>query len=114
MKKNAGVALKDEEIIAAHRIPGENGKSRPISVKMINNDVKSRVMKKRYVVKDYGFRLGNDVTKANVSLIKRLSEHQGNENAKYFNEWVYRKVGDERMKYDITYNIDNKVKKVTR
>lgn len=51
-------------------------KSRPIWVKMINNDVKSRVMKKRYVVKDYGFRLGNDVTKANVSLIKRLSEHK--------------------------------------
>lgn len=76
MKKNAGVALKDEEIIAAHRIPGENGKSRPIWVKIINNDVKSRVMKKRYVVKDYGFRLGNDVTKANVSLIKRLSEHK--------------------------------------
>lgn len=82
MKKTAGVALKYEEIIAAHRIPGKKGKSRSISVKMINNDVKSRFMKKMSAVKDNGFRLVNGETKANVSLIKRLSEHQGNKNAR--------------------------------
>lgn len=76
IKENAGVALNDQEIVAAHRIPGEKGKGRPILVKVINTDVKSRVMRKRSAVKDNGFRLVDGVTKANVSLIKRLSEHK--------------------------------------
>lgn len=49
-----------------------------------------------------------------MSLIKRLSEHQGVESAWYFNGSVYAKVGDKRMKFDITDDIDNKVKKATR
>lgn len=114
IKENAGVALNDQEIVAAHRIPGEKGKGRPILVKVINTDVKSRVMRKRSAVKDNGFRLVDDVTKANVSLIKRLSEHQNIESAWYFNGSVYGKVGDKRMKFDITDDIDNKVKKAAR
>lgn len=114
MKENAGVALNDHEIIAAHRIPGKKGKGRPILVKVINTDVKSRVMRKRSAVKDNGFRLVDDVTKANVGLIKRLSEHQSIDSAWYFNDSVYGKVGDKRMKFDITDDIDNKVKKAAR
>ena len=38
IKENAGVAIEDREIIAAHRIPGEQGKSRPILVKLVNTD----------------------------------------------------------------------------
>lgn len=46
-----------------------------------------------------------------MSLIKRLSEHHGIKNVWFFNGSVCGKVGDKRMKFDITDNIDNKVKK---
>lgn len=111
IKGNAGLALNDQEIVAAHRILGEKGKGRRILVKVMNTDVRSSVMKKRSEVKDNGFRLMDDVTKANVSLIKRLTEHQGIESVWYFNGSVYGKVGDKRIKFD---DIDKTVKKATR
>lgn len=70
--------------------------------------------RKRSAVKNNGFRLVDDVTKANVILINRLSEHQRIESAWCFNGSIYGKVGDKRMKFDITDDIDNKVKKAAR
>lgn len=73
----------------------------------------SRVMKKRSAVKDNGFRLVDDVTKAKVSLIKRLSEHKVSNVPgilMVWSTWKF-KVGDKRMKLDITDNFENKVEK---
>jgi hypothetical protein len=39
VKENAGVELQNAEIVAAHRIPWEKGKSRPILVKLANTYV---------------------------------------------------------------------------
>lgn len=58
-----------------YRILGEKGKGRLILVKVINIDVKFRVMRKRFVVKDNGFWLVDDVIKVNVSLIKCFLEY---------------------------------------
>lgn len=66
------------------------------------------------MIKDNGFRLVDDVTKSNVSLIKRLSEHLSIESAWYYICSVYIKVGDKRMMFDIIDDIDNKVKKAAR
>ena len=114
IKENAGVVIEDREIIAAHRIPGEQGKSRPILVKLVNTDVKSKVMRKRSEVKNKGYRLVDDVTKANVELIKRLSQLDAVQSAWYFNGAVYGKIGDRRMKFDITDDIEKKVKKAAK
>ena len=112
VKENAGVDLQNTEIVAAHRIPGEKGKSRPILVKLANTSVKARVMKKRAAVKVKGYRLVDDVTKANVELIKRLSQLDEVESAWYFNGSVFGKIGERRIKFDVTDDLENKVKKV--
>jgi hypothetical protein len=44
VKENAGVELQNAEIVAAHRIPGEKGKSRPIRVKLANTSVNVAVL----------------------------------------------------------------------
>ena len=102
IKDNAEVAIEDREIIAAHRILGEQGKSRPILVKLVNTDVKSKVMRKRSEVKNKGLRLVNDVTKANVELIKRLSQLEAVQSAWYLSGAIYGMIGDSKMKLDIT------------
>ena len=54
----------------------------------------------------------DDVTKANVELIKRLSQLDEVESAWYFNGSVFGKIGERRIKFDITDDLENKVKKV--
>lgn len=51
LKEKANVELDDQEIIAAHRIPGRKDQPRPIIVKVLNTNIKARVMKKRSDVK---------------------------------------------------------------
>lgn len=114
ISEKAGVELHDREMVAAHRIPGEKGKSRPVIVKVVNTDVKSRIMRKRATVREKGCRLVDDVTKANVELIKRLTQLDEIESAWYFNGSVFGKVGDRRLKFDITDDLEKKVKKVKK
>ena len=71
-------------------------------------------MRKRLEVKNKGYRLVYDVTKANVELIKRLSQLDAVQSAWYFNGAVYGKIGDRRMKFDITDDIEKKVKKAAK
>ncbi|KAK3088586.1 hypothetical protein FSP39_020918 [Pinctada imbricata] len=109
----ANVVLREDEIVAAHRIPGRAGQNRPILLKVKNTSVKSRIMKKRSVVKKlvHGLRLADDVTKLNSSLIDCLNAHDSIESAWYFNGNIYGKAvnGDRRIKFDIYDDIPKKV-----
>ena len=58
-------------------------------------------MRKRSEVENKGYRLVDDVTKANVELIKRLIQLESVQSAWYFNGVVYGKIGDRWMKFDI-------------
>jgi hypothetical protein len=114
LKTNAKVNLEDREIVAAHRIPGVKGKPRPIIVKVLNPNIKTRVMKKRSDVKrnGKGLKLVDDVTKKNSELITTLLNHEHIDSAWYFNGSVFAKLkgNDRRVKFDIFDDIDNKIR----
>lgn len=109
----ANVELRDDEIVAAHRIPGRVGQARPILLKLKNTEVKSRIMRKRSIIKksSRGLRLADDVTKLNSTLIDRLNNHDLIDSAWYFNGSVYAKSmnGDRRIQFDIYDDIAKKV-----
>lgn len=112
LKEKANVELDDQEIIAAHRIPGRKDQPRPIIVKVLNTNIKARVMKKRSDVKKlgHGMKLVDDVTRPNTELITALLKHPEITSAWYFNGSVYGKLSNERrVKFDIFDDIDAKV-----
>ncbi|KAH3858935.1 hypothetical protein DPMN_101580 [Dreissena polymorpha] len=108
LKTTADVNLKPEDIIAIHRIPSKQGKTRPIILKLRNNNAKSAIMKKRTQMKTKGHRLVDDVTKRNQGLISRLLLHPDIKNAWFFNGSVFGlSTSEERIKFDIFDNISN-------
>ena len=113
LKNNAKIELEDREIVAAHRIPGAKGKPRPIIVKVLNTNIKARVMKKRSEIKQKGNgqKLADDVTKKNSELITTLLQHEDIDSAWYFNGSVFAKLkdSDHHVKFDIFDDIDKKI-----
>lgn len=113
LKEKANVELDDQEIIAAHRIPGKKDQPRLIIVKVLNTNIKARVMKKRSDVKKlgHGLKLVDDVTRPNTELITALLKHPEITSAWYFNGSVFGKLSNERrVKFDIFDDIDAKVR----
>jgi hypothetical protein len=108
------VQLDDRELVAVHRIPGK-GDIRPIIVKVLNPNVKAKIMKKRSDVKNLGRgkKLVDDVTKANTALISDLNKFQEIDSAWYFNGAVYAKMKstDRKVKFDITDDLPSKIRK---
>lgn len=87
--KSQNAEVDKQEIMAIHRIPTRKGAVRPILVKLKNNNVKSRVMRKRKELKQAGHKLVDDVTKINAGLINRLYQHEAIESAWFFNGVVF-------------------------
>ena len=101
--------------MAIHRIPGAPGKPRPILVKVVSLQTKTKIMRKRSVIKNLGSgqKLVDDVTKANTELIAELTERPEIDSAWYFNGSVFAKIkGCERkIRFDITDDLERKIKK---
>lgn len=87
--KSQNVEVDKQEILAIHRIPTSQGLVRPTLVKLKNNNVKSRVMRKRKELKQAGHKLVDDVTKLNAGLINRLYQNEAIESAWFFNGAVF-------------------------
>ena len=101
------VNLDEHKITALHRIPGKTGMPKPVLINLKNNSVKTQIMKKRQELKRAGYRLVDDVTKQNTSLINRLMLHEKIDRAWYFNSSVYAKTtAGKRHKFDICSDID--------
>ena len=70
-------------------------------------------MRKRSTIKEKGgargYRLADDIMKANGKLIRRLLEFEGIESAWYFNGAVYGKYKDRRIRVQICDNIEEKL-----
>ena len=104
LKSVAKVDLKEDGIVAVHRIPGK-GDDRPILLKVKNSEIKARIMRARPVFKKSknGYRLADDVTQLNSKLIDTLNKHPLIDQAWYFNGSVYGKPVDceTRIKFDL-------------
>ena len=85
MKDGLGVIVKQEEIQAIHRIPGKDGHSKPVIVKVKNTDVKSQIMRKRKDLKNE-VKFYDDITQRNLGLMSRLRESKMFESVWFFND----------------------------
>ena len=101
------IDIKPEQIVAMHRIPTKKGQTRPVLIKLRNNDDKSAVMRKRKEMKNAGHRLVDDVTALNTGLMSRLQLHKDIESTWFFNGSVFALTKrQERIKFDLYDNID--------
>lgn len=109
-KDKLDVTVATTEIQAIHRIPGKPHQIRPIIVKMVNSEAKAKVMRVRKNLPKTGFKLVDDVTQHNMSLITRLTETNNFDGVWYFNGSIYGKTKTgKRMKFNLFDNIEEKV-----
>ena len=108
--------IKEENVVAIHRIPGRKDQERPILIKMKNNSCKATVMRKRSDLKKAtgGYKFVDDVTKLNTELIGELLKHPDIQSAWYFNGSIYgqKKDSEKRIKFDLFDDIGRKLKEV--
>ena len=95
--------INENKIVAIHLIPGKTGMPKPVLMKLMINNEKTKIMKKRKLVKLAGFRLVDDVTKQNTKLINRLNLHADIDSAWYFNGNVFAKTTKGNA-LDLTYS----------
>lgn len=109
------IMIAKEEVVAIHRIPGKPGTSKPVLIKFRNNNDKTRIMRNRTGMKALGYRLVDDVTRQNTTLISKLYDHPLIESAWYFNGSVYGKTtAGKRLKFDILEDIDAVISKFNK
>ena len=105
--QHQGVQLLKEEIMAIHRLPTKSMSHKPVIIKTINNNVKANIMRKRKEMKNAGFRIADDVTRLNTSLINRLNGHEKIDSAWFFNGSVYgRTHSGKRIKFQLFDDIN--------
>ena len=108
LTSKAGVTLDVNKIVAIHRIPGKTGMPKPVLIKLMNNNEKTKIMKKRKQMKLAGYRLVDDVTKHNTKLINRLNLHKDIDSAWYFNGNVFAKTTKgKRHRFDLFSVVDD-------
>ena len=96
VKDKLNVKVDPSEIQAIHRIPGKISEARPVIVKLVNSEVKYRIMRaKKNLPKKETVRLVDDVTKHNMGLKTRLRNCKELESAWYFNCSLYGKTFDD-------------------
>lgn len=114
VKEKLGVDITQNEIQAIHRIPGKPGQIKPIIVKLINSDVKSKIMrqKKNLPKGSDCIKLVDDVTRHNMGLIARLSETKKFESVWYFNGSVFGKTisSGKRMKFNLFDDVEERLR----
>ena len=86
-----GIEIRRIDIQAIHIIPSK-ASLKPVLVKLMNNDTKSKVMRHRKPLNEAGHRLVDDVTKLNTGLLNRLSNHPKLESAWFFNGSTFGKT----------------------
>ena len=110
--KDIGAEIQGNDVTAIHRIPGKRDEHRPIVIKFQKPAAKAQIMKKRSDIKklNKGWKISDDVTKANATLISNLNKDERISSAWYFNGSVYGQCGNRRIKFDIFDDIERKLK----
>ena len=112
LRAKADVSINENKIVAIHRIPGKSGMPKPVLIKLMNNNEKTKIMKKRKFMKLAGYRLVDDVTKQNTKLINRLNLHTDIDSAWYFNGSVFAKTTTgKRFRFDLFSVVEDVINK---
>ncbi|KAK3092051.1 hypothetical protein FSP39_024746 [Pinctada imbricata] len=112
LKDKGGLDIDPSTVLAIHRIPGGSRGQRPVIVKFINSEIKTKVIKKRQTLKSV-FMMHEHVTPMNVNLIKSLKENERVDSAWYFNCNVYAlDINGDRHKLEICDDIDQKFRHI--
>lgn len=107
------VDIKPSEIQAIHRIWSRKKEHPHVLVKLINSEVKSRIMRVKKNLPKEGLRLVDDVTKHNMGLMTRLRDSKKFENVWYFNCAVYAKIeGGIKHKFELFDDVEKKLAKI--
>lgn len=101
------VRLTPDQVVAIHRIPSKKGNTKPVLLKVKNNNIKTEIMKKRKEMKSMGHRLVDDVTRLNTACITELNAHPLIDAGWYFNGAVFGKTKTgKRLKLELNDDID--------
>lgn len=113
MRETVNLTIDPTDILAIHRIPGTQGKSRPVIAKFKDADTKIKVIrnrskeevKKRFVMFDH-------LTQMNSQLLRELNNNERIQSAWYFNGKIFG-LDDKgvRHKFDIMDINDRKLNK---
>ena len=111
VKDKLKVDIEPTDIQAIHRIPGKQGEHQPIIVKMVNTEVKTKVMKVKKSLPKDGVKLVDDVTKLNMGLINRLKQTERFESVYYFNCSVIGKLtSGTKIKFNLFDDVEQKLR----
>lgn len=113
MKQTTGVTVEPSDILEIHRIPGEQGRIRPVIAKLRNSDSKIKIIKHRSKdgVKSH-FKMYDHITHQNAELLRQLNKDERIQSSWYYNGKIFALDNQGvRHKFDILDSIDKKLKK---
>lgn len=110
MREAAGVTIDPSDILEIHRIPGAQGKTRPVIAKFRNLEVKVKIIKNRSKEEvKKRFLMFDHITQMNSELLRELKNDDRIQSAWYYNGKIFGldQKGD-RHKFDILDTVGRK------
>ncbi|CAC5378278.1 unnamed protein product [Mytilus coruscus] len=109
-KKELKIDIKPDDVQEIHRIPGKEGHTKPVIVKVRNTDLKIKIMRQRGGLKN-DIRFHDDITQRNLELMARLKNSEQFENVWFFNCNVFAKQQNGSIIiFDLFDDIEQKLK----
>ena len=104
------VDVNPNEILAIHRIPGKNGETRPVIVRMVSTESKTKIIRHRKDLRPQ-LNMMDHITSLNAKLIHQLKEHRQVQSAWYYNSKVFAQdKNDRRHTFDIFDDLDKNLR----
>ena len=109
--KKVEVTVKDDDILAIHRVPGKKKGPKPVIIKFLRNEKRLSVIRKRQDVE--AFLMIDHVTERNLSLINKLRENEDLHSVWYFNCNIHAiDVLGKRHKFDVGDDNSTKLEEI--
>ncbi|XP_063439692.1 twitchin-like [Mytilus trossulus] len=114
VNKELKIDVKPDDVQEIHRIPGKEGHTKPVIVKVRNTDLKIKIMRQKGGLKN-GIRFHDDITQRYMDLMGRLENSEQFENVWFFNCNVYAKQQNgSTIIFDLFDDIEQKLKTKTK
>ncbi|CAC5384675.1 unnamed protein product [Mytilus coruscus] len=110
VKKDLKIYIQSDDVQEIQRIPGKEGHTNPVIVKVRNTDLKIKIMRQRGQLKN-DIRFHDDITQRNLGLMARLKNCEKFENVWFFHCNVYAKQQNgSTIIFDLFDDIEQKLK----